>query len=126
MSHVLDLLSAYLDGEVTGEERSAVDAHLEACASCSSELEAIAAIRDAVRSLPMLEPPIPLLPAARRQRRWIGAAASVAAGALAIGIVFGPGQQAQAFDLDSIAGQHTTRQGVDPGITTLRGTVGSP
>jgi hypothetical protein len=83
-------------------------------------------VRDAVRSLPSLDPPIPLLPALRRRPRWIGAAASAAAAVLAVGIVFGPGQQAEVFDLDAIAGQHTVRQAVDPGISTLRGTVGSP
>lgn len=125
MNHVLDLLSAHLDGELATDEARVVESHLASCESCRSELTALAAVRDAVRALPVLEAPLPLLPAIRRPR-WIGAAASVAAAALAVGLVVGPGQPAAAFDLDTMAGQHTTRLGVDPGISTIRGPVGSP
>ena len=126
MTHVFELLSAHLDGELTAEESALVTSHLDVCAECASELAAVADVREAVRGLPMLDAPIPLLPAARRPSRWIGAVASAAAAVLAVGIVFGPGQQAEVFDLDAIAGQHTVRQAVDPGISTLRGSVGSP
>jgi anti-sigma factor RsiW len=126
MMHVSELLSAHLDEELTADEMALVTSHLETCADCTAELVAISDVRDAVRGLPMLDAPIPLLPAARRPSRWIGAVASAAAAVLAVGIVFGPGQQAEAFDLDAIAGQHTVRQAVDPGISTLRGSVGSP
>ena len=33
-----DKLSDYLDGELTGDERSAVDAHLRSCAACAAVL----------------------------------------------------------------------------------------
>ena len=126
MTHVLDLLSAHLDGELTPAEQVVVTEHLAGCETCRDEADGIAAVRDAVRSLPLLDPPIPLLPSVRRPRRWITAAASVAAGALAVGLALGPGEPASGFDLDSMAGQHTTRLGVDPGISTLRGSVGAP
>ena len=126
MTHVDELLSAHLDGELTADETALVTGHLEGCAECRAELAAIAEVRSAVRGLPVLDAPIPLLPAAPRPSRWIGAVASAAAAVLAVGIVFGPGQQAETFDLDAIAGQHTVRQAVDPGISTLRGSVGSP
>jgi anti-sigma factor RsiW len=124
VTHVFDLLSAHLDGELSEAETRVVSAHLDECARCAEELDDIAAIRGAVRGLPMVEPPVPLLPTVRRQRRWITAASSVAAAALAVGLAFGPGEPGQILDLDSMAGQHTTRLGVDPAISTLRGSVG--
>lgn len=126
MTHVVDLVSAHLDGELTPAETQRVATHLAVCERCRAEFDAIGAVRDAVRALPELEPPIPLLPSIRRPRRWITAAASIAAGALAVGLAIGPGEPTQTFDLDTMAGQHTTRLGVDPGISTLRGSVGSP
>lgn len=122
MTHVGDLLSAHLDGELSRDELANVTGHLAECESCREELTAIASVREAVRSLPELDPPVSIL-ARRRPRRWITAAASVAAGALAVGLALAPGEQATTFDLDTIAGQHTIRQGVDPGISTLRGPV---
>lgn len=120
MTHVLDLISAQLDGELAPAEERAVTAHLAECETCRAESAGIAAVRDAVRSLPVLDPPVVVL-ARRRPRRWITAAASVAAGALAIGLAVAPGRPASPFDLDTIAGQHTIRQGVDPAISTVRG-----
>lgn len=122
MTHVGDLLSALLDGELNRDELATVTAHLAECETCSEELTAIASVREAVRSLPELDPPVPIM-AHRRPHRWITAAASIAAGALAVGLAVAPGEQATPFDLDTIAGQHTTRQGVDPGISTFRGPV---
>jgi hypothetical protein len=43
------LLAAYLDGEVTAEERGQIEAHLSACPQCSEELEALTATRDGLR-----------------------------------------------------------------------------
>jgi hypothetical protein len=37
--HLTDRLSAYLDGDLDGAERGAVEAHLRACPACSQELE---------------------------------------------------------------------------------------
>ena len=48
-----DLLSAYLDEGVDPDERSRVDAHLEGCAECRRELEAL---RGAVALLHRVEP----------------------------------------------------------------------
>ena len=39
--HVTDHLSDYLDDELSPRERAEVDAHLEACASCADELNAL-------------------------------------------------------------------------------------
>ncbi|MBU1226075.1 MAG: zf-HC2 domain-containing protein, partial [Actinobacteria bacterium] len=62
MNHPGDLLSALLDGELTPEEIGAVSEHLDMCAACRAELEATAAARTALRSLPVLDPPPGLLP----------------------------------------------------------------
>jgi len=39
--HVSPLLSAYYDGELSGRKLGNVEAHLETCAACSTELEAL-------------------------------------------------------------------------------------
>lgn len=55
--HVLDQLSAYMDGEVQAMERAAVKAHLGECAECSRRLEEMAAVDGAARSLEADVPP---------------------------------------------------------------------
>jgi anti-sigma factor RsiW len=52
-----DLLSAYLDGECTPGERSAVEARLAADPRWRAELEAVRGAREALRGLPVREPP---------------------------------------------------------------------
>lgn len=125
MTHPIDLLSALLDDELTLDERSEVASHLQGCAACSTDLAGIARVRDWVRALPVEEPPVPLVPALRRQSRWIWAAASVAAAALAVGLVVSPSDP-EVLDLEMLAGQHTARVVVAPGISAIRGSVGGP
>ncbi len=55
--HLDDVLSAYLDDELTAAERDEVEAHLNACAECRSDLEAEADVRRLVRELPAVDPP---------------------------------------------------------------------
>lgn len=50
------LLSGYLDGELTGDERTAVDARLAASPEWRAELRAVREARDAVRELAVREP----------------------------------------------------------------------
>ena len=123
MIHLDDLLSAHLDGELAADETERVVDHLYECAQCRRELEELTEIRAVVRSLPELEPPIPLLPAARRSKPWTAAVASVAAAVVAIGIVITP-SEATPLELDTMAGQHAARVVVDPGISTIRGPLG--
>ena len=42
---VRKLLLAYLDGEVTGRQRSEIEDHLEGCPACSAELEELGALQ---------------------------------------------------------------------------------
>ncbi len=125
MTHPIELLSAFLDDELTLAERSDVSSHLKGCAACSADLAGIARVRDWVRALPVAEPPVPLVPALRRQPRWVWAAASVAAVALAVGLAVSPADP-EVLDLEMLAGQHTARVVVAPGISAIRGSVGGP
>ncbi len=51
-AHVLDLLSPYLDGQVTVPEADLVRSHLASCPACSAELAALSTVRAALRALP--------------------------------------------------------------------------
>ena len=52
-----ELLSAYLDGEVTEEQARRCDEHLAVCADCRAELERLGAARSLLRAMP--EPVVP-------------------------------------------------------------------
>ncbi len=52
-----DLLSAYLDGELTGAEAERCSEHLEQCADCRRVLAALSAARSLLREMPQPEPP---------------------------------------------------------------------
>lgn len=127
MTHLRDLLSAHLDGEATPEERRRVQSHLDECSTCRDELATVDAARDAVRALPMVEPP----KAVGRVRRMAGpalawAVSGIAAAVLALGLVIAPGDEGATIDLDTLRDQHTARVVVDPGISTVRAPVGEP
>lgn len=88
-------LSAYHDGELRGFARAEVEAHLSGCPRCRRALNEIAALDDALRSLPPLDPPGELheavlaraagsRPRPRRRLAW-GVAALVAALAAILG-----------------------------------------
>jgi anti-sigma factor RsiW len=123
MTHLGDLLSAYLDDELDPTERRSVETHLVGCDECTSERDDLARVRSWVRDLPVLEAPIPL--SARRRPMWTWAAASVAAASLAIGLVLAPAPE-PAPGLDALAGQHSARVVVSPGISSVRGIGGAP
>ena len=50
-----ELLSGYLDGELTQEKRQLVEVHIEVCADCRSDYEAIRRISTSVASLSLDE-----------------------------------------------------------------------
>jgi len=125
VTHPSHLLSAVLDGELTPAEDTAVTAHLSQCVMCAADLDGLAQVRGWVRELPLLEPPVAVVPALRRPPRWMWAAASAAAAALAIGLAVSPAQP-HVLDLDTLAGRHTARVVVVPGISTIRGGMGGP
>jgi anti-sigma factor RsiW len=125
VKHPGDLLSAYADGEASAAERRMIDDHIAGCAGCRGDLTDLAEVRGMVRSLPMLEMPQTGIASgfARRFSRpalaW--AFSGLAVAALALGLVFAPGESESTFDLDALRDQHTARLVVDPGISTVRG-----
>ncbi|MCB1015604.1 MAG: zf-HC2 domain-containing protein [Acidimicrobiales bacterium] len=54
--HLGDLLSALVDGELTGDEEVAARRHLEGCGDCRDELAATDATARLVRGLPEVDP----------------------------------------------------------------------
>lgn len=52
-----EALELYLEGELEGGQRRALDDHLSSCPSCRSELALAAEVRDSLRRLPSLEAP---------------------------------------------------------------------
>jgi anti-sigma factor RsiW len=81
--HLGDLLSAFVDGELTDRERQAAGAHLAMCPACRAELDMTARIHQLVAGLPVLAVPAPVwarMTAGDRRPRslvWAGAAAAV-------------------------------------------------
>ena len=55
-SHSTDLLSAFLDEELSPTEVSELTTHLADCRECQRELDSLAAVRLQIRALPVLEP----------------------------------------------------------------------
>jgi anti-sigma factor RsiW len=97
LSHLGEIVSAYLDGELSGVERREADSHLAGCDLCREELAGMAAIRARLRALPMLELPVELAGAARtvrplyrRPRVLVGAAAAAMATVLALATLTAP------------------------------------
>lgn len=71
---VREQLTAYLDGELTGDRGSAVRGHLRGCDACRDVATNEAALRDGLRSLPPVDPPASL---------WTGVQARLAAAEVA-------------------------------------------
>ena len=65
----MEELSAYLDGELTPGERSAVEAHLAECPACSEELRLLGEVVSRVDALPRLSAPAALAGAVARGLR---------------------------------------------------------
>ena len=96
------LLSAHLDGELSGGEASAIGAHLDTCGRCATEVERLAQDRSLVRKLPVrrlpegvrIQPERTLVSdgAGRRPLARAGATLAVAGGLLA-GAAFSLGGQ---------------------------------
>ncbi|NQV06956.1 zf-HC2 domain-containing protein [bacterium] len=136
MNHPADLLSAYLDDELTAVEIPEIEAHLSDCEECTAELEEVSAARMVIRGLPLLDPPawigssdvVPIGSArsrrAQRFTRW--AAAAAASVVLLGGVVVVSDDPAAVVDIDTMSSQHVARVVVDPGISTIRGPVAGP
>lgn len=120
MTHPSELISAYLDGELTVEERYQLVHHMSDCGRCARELEEMQETRSLVRSLPVLELPAGLIPEAdlvtvplRRNRGFlVGAAAAVVALVIAAAALFAP--DPQPVSVDVLSGRFGARVSLDP------------
>lgn len=125
MSHLDELLSAYLDGETDRSESRRVSGHLTQCLRCRRRLAGLQEARAAVRSLPLLQMPPDLVPvedAARVPRRrpvWLGAAAAVVAALIAVASLAG-GPDPDAIDLSDLTRQVGARAALDSGAGSLK------
>lgn len=91
MTHLGELLSAYLDGELVSDEHNRVVSHLHACESCRGELSELHHARASVRALPTVEAPDWVLPQdefvpIRRRPVALAAAAAAAVIVATIGV----------------------------------------
>jgi anti-sigma factor RsiW len=120
MNHAGDLISAYLDGELSRAEIEQLQAHLSLCGRCAAEIQDMQLVRSAVRSLPMLELPAGLVPEADAQmvplRRnkgfWVGAAAAAVALVIAIAALVTPSSPSIA--IDELNSRYGARASLDP------------
>lgn len=134
-----DVLSAYLDGELTDAERAEVEARLEQSAEWRAELAEVRAARDAVRGLPPRVAPdgfwdavyagvageddvvVPITAArSERRRRWGWVAASAAAVAAVVAVIVVPHRNEVTPNVTAVVAQHGA-QGSDSGdpVTVL-------
>lgn len=73
-------ISAYLDGELSEDERARIETHLEECATCRADADELAAVSDALDVLEGLDPNpyfaarVKRLATERKQRGWFGRA----------------------------------------------------
>ena len=81
--HLGEVVSAYLDGELTALERFRAESHLSGCDVCRDALTDMMMVRARLRALPMLELPLDLTrkaiarePVYRRPPVLVGAAAA--------------------------------------------------
>ena len=133
-----DMLSAYLDGELTDAERAAVDAQLESSAEWRDELAEVRAARDALRELPERHAPdgfwdavhahvvadagpddadvvvVPITAARSTRRRWAWVAASAAAVAAVVAVIVVPHRSEVSPNVAAVVAQHGA-QGSDNG-----------
>jgi anti-sigma factor RsiW len=120
VSHAEDLISAYLDGELTRAEIDQLKAHLSSCGRCAAEMQEMQLVRSAVRSLPLLELPTGLVPEAdtevvplrRNKGFWVGAAAAAVALVIAIAALVTPSSPSIA--IDDLNSRYGARASLDP------------
>lgn len=120
MKHPAELISAYLDGELHGDELAGLLRHLGECGPCSVEMQHIQDVRAAVRSLPVLEFPdglVPeldaeVIPLRANRGLWMGAAAAVVAVVIAIAALISP--QPRSISVDDLNSRFAARVSLDP------------
>ena len=126
MTHPSVLISAYLDGELGGDEVTTLLHHLSACGRCAAELEDMQRVRAAVRSLPLLELPggvIPeadavVIPLKHNRGLWVGTAAAIVALVIAVAALVTP--PPASISVEDLSGRFGARASVDPAFSPAK------
>lgn len=126
MTHPSELISAYLDGELSGPELGRLAEHLGSCGQCSGELQDIQRVRSAVRSLPILELPPGLIfesdrvvtPLRRNRGVWVGAAAAIVALVIAVAAIVTP--PPTSVSVDELNSRFGARVSLDPAFSPAK------
>lgn len=126
-----DLLSAYLDDQVSSSEKEAVTGHLAACGDCRGQMDDLSAVIQLVKGLPavlptedetrMLHESITAAATTPRRSGWLrpawaglGAAAALIVAVVAFGSVArGPGSSATKVGSGTAAGSMSLSFGTD-------------
>lgn len=121
--HLGELLSAYLDGELSTAEQHEVSDHVITCAQCRGELHDLDGARIAIRALPGMDTgqidEVPVAPSSHRGRIAVGASIGIAAAvALFFALTVG-GEPAPAFSLDDLSSHHIARASAEPGFAVF-------
>ncbi|MGH8928886.1 MAG: anti-sigma factor family protein [Acidimicrobiia bacterium] len=123
--HLGELVSAYLDGELSVRERSQAEAHLAGCDFCRDELNDMMVVRARLRALPMHEAPAELTgrvptadPLYRRPRFLVGAAAAAVALFLALASATAGREVVVTLSGDEFFTSFRARASLDPNFTS--------
>ena len=147
-----DTLSAYLDDELAPEVRAAVELKLESSTEWRAILADVRVARDAVRSLPLVEPPEGFFDAllaeaessetrdegasevvdleqararrAKRRNRWIAALGTAAAAAVVVAAVIAPSPARVKPSVASLSNAHALRSSTAEDAVSALASVG--
>jgi anti-sigma factor RsiW len=121
--HLGELLSAYLDGELSIAEQREVSDHVITCARCRGELHDLDRARIAIRALPGMDTgqieEVPVVPSSHRGRIAVAGSIGIAAAvALFVALTVGS-EPAPAFSLDDLSSHHIARASAEPGFAVF-------
>jgi hypothetical protein len=118
-----EVLSAFVDRQLTPDETAQVKAHLETCSVCSAQFESFQSLAQLLRGLPEVEPPRDFAlgprvvadpPNVIRLRRWYTATRVAAACFAAVFVLLSVGT----LYVDSRPGAATSAQVIQPRLLT--------
>jgi anti-sigma factor RsiW len=126
VTHPAESISAYLDGELDVAEQTQLFKHLSSCGRCSAELADIQRVRAAVRSLPILDLPVDLVPESdpnvvplhRNRGILVGAAAAIVALVIAVAAAVTP--PAPSVSVEDLSSRFGARVSLDPAFGSAK------